>query len=186
LSTLGQPSKGSTVRLSDERVKNIVEGEPEPRRGIGAQSQEAPASTDDPRLKGTSKSCFMVMPFGREDLNIVYEDYITPVVTETLRLNLQRADEIFGSSPIIDDILKSIERANLVIADLTGKNANVFYEVGISHALKKPVLLLAQSTDDVPFDLRHRRVLLYEYSPRGCRRLETVLKDHLNAMLADG
>jgi len=45
------------------------------------------------------------------------------------------------------------------------------------------VLLLAQSMDDVPFDLRHRRVLLYEYSPRGCKRLEKTLREHLLAML---
>ena len=69
------------------------------------------------------------------------------------------------------------------LADLTGKNANVFYEVGICHALDKPVLLMAQSMDDVPFDLRHRRVLIYEYTPRGVKRLEKALTDHLKAML---
>ena len=186
LSALGQSSKvNSAVKLSDEWVKNIVEGEGPPRRTPSAQSEGAQAATDSSRFEKTSKKCFMVMPFGREDLNVVYEDFITPVVTETCRLGLQRGDDIFGSSPIMDDILTSIERANLVIADLTGKNANVFYEIGICHAFKKPVLLLAQSTDDVPFDLRHRRVLMYEYSPRGCKRLETALKDHLTAMLAD-
>ena len=79
---------------------------------------------------------------------------------------------MLGSNVIMDDILKSIESADLVLADLSRRNANVFYEVGICHALHKPVLLLAQSIDDVPFDLRHRRVLLYEYSARGCTRLE--------------
>ncbi len=82
----------------------------------------------------------------------------------------------------MDDIRTSIESADLIIADLTGKNANVFYEVGICHAIEKPVLLLAQSMDDVPFDLRHRRVLLYSYSPRGCKRLELSLRDQVNAI----
>ena len=68
--------------------------------------------------------------------------------------------------------------------DISIENANVFYEVGICHTLDKPVLLLAQSMDDVPFDLRHRRVLLYEYSPRGCRRLEKEVAEHLQAMVA--
>jgi nucleoside 2-deoxyribosyltransferase len=85
----------------------------------------------------------------------------------------------------MDDILKSIGAADVVLADLTRKNANVFYEVGICHALGKPVLLLAQSIEDVPFDLRHRRVLLYEYSPRGCKRLEGVLKENMSTVLKD-
>ncbi len=68
-------------------------------------------------------------------------------------------------------------------ADLTDKNANVFYEVGICHAIDKPVLLMAQSIDDVPFDLRHRRILLYEYSPRGCKKLEKALQENILTML---
>ena len=71
-----------------------------------------------------------------------------------------------------------------MLTDLARANANVFYEVGICHAFDKPVLLLAQSVDDVPFDLRHRRVLLYDYSPRGCKRLETTLNQNMQAVLA--
>jgi hypothetical protein len=78
----------------------------------------------------------------------------------------------------------SIEEADFIIADLTGKNANVFYEVGICHALEKLVLLLAQSMDDVPFDLRHRRVLLYRYTPKGCKWLESSLRDHVKSITA--
>jgi nucleoside 2-deoxyribosyltransferase len=80
---------------------------------------------------------------------------------------------------------ESIQMADVILADLTRKNANVFYEVGICHALAKPVLLLAQSIDEVPFDLRHRRVLLYEYSPRGCKRLEGALKENMSAVLSE-
>jgi hypothetical protein len=86
----------------------------------------------------------------------------------------------------MDDIKDSIARAHIVVADLTRKNANVFYEAGICHAVDKPVLLLAQSMDDVPFDLRHRRVLLYEYSPCGVTRLASVLESHVNSMVAKG
>jgi nucleoside 2-deoxyribosyltransferase len=83
----------------------------------------------------------------------------------------------------MDDITNSIRKARLIVADLTGRNANVFYEVGIAHALNKPVLLMTQSIDDVPFDLRHRRALVYEYSPRGCKKLEKDLLDNVNSML---
>jgi len=129
------------------------------------------------------RQCFIVMPFGDEALQIVYEDFVRPVIETRCGLECERGDDVFGSSVIMDDIRRSIEAADLVVADLTGKNPNVFYEVGICHTLDKPVLLMAQSLDDVPFDLRHRRVLLYEYSPRGCKRLEQVLEQSLKSML---
>ena len=137
------------------------------------------------RLAGRRK-CFVVMPFGNENLQVVYEDFVKPVIEDPEGCNLecQRGDDVFGSNVVMDDIRTSMSSADIIVADLTGKNANVFYEVGIGYTLDKPVLLLAQSMDDVPFDLRHRRVLLYEYSPRGCRRLEKAIAEHLQAMVA--
>ena len=123
------------------------------------------------------------MPFGDEHLQIVYEDFVRPVIEEKCVLDCERGDDVFGSSVIMDDIRNSIESADIVVADLTGKNANVFYEVGICHTVDKPGLLMAQSIEDVPFDLRHRRVLLYEYSPRGCKKLEKALQENLVAIL---
>ncbi len=129
-----------------------------------------------------TRKCFVVMPFGNAELQIVYEEVIRPVI-DKCGLNCERGDDVFGSNVIMDDIRASIEAAAILVADLTGRNANVFYEVGIAHAIGKPVLLMAQSIEDVPFDLRHRRVLLYEYSLRGGKRLEKTLQDNLTAML---
>lgn len=134
-------------------------------------------------IKGQKKRCFYVMPFNEEDIEVVYEDYAKPVIENDCNLECERGDDVFGSNVIMDDILSSIKNSDIIIADLTRKNANVFYEVGICHALNKQVLLLAQSIDEVPFDLRHRRVLLYDYSPRGCKRFEKSLKENLLAML---
>jgi hypothetical protein len=127
--------------------------------------------------------CFIVMPFSVESLNIVYEDFVRPILTDHCHLRVERGDDVFGSNIVMDDITNSIRKARLIVADLTGRNANVFYEVGIAHALNKPVLLMTQSIDDVPFDLRHRRALVYEYSPRGCKKLEKDLLDNVNSML---
>ena len=127
--------------------------------------------------------CFVVMPFSIESLNIVYEDFVKPVLTDQCSLRVERGDDVFGSNVIMDDISNSIRKARLIVADLTGRNANVFYEVGIAHALNKQVLLMTQSIDDVPFDLRHRRALVYEYSPRGCKKLEKDLYDNVRSML---
>lgn len=124
-------------------------------------------------------SAFMIMPFGPEDLQVVYEDFIRPTLEADCRVDCVRGDDIFGSNVVMEDVVTAMWRADLVVADLTGQNANVFYEVGIAHAIDKPVLLLAQSLDDVPFDLRHRRVLIYEYSPRGCKRLADSLRSHI-------
>jgi hypothetical protein len=128
---------------------------------------------------GQQPTAFVVMPFGPDDLQIVYDDYVKPTVEEYCSLKCVRGDDMFGSGVIMNDILSAIADAEIVIADLTGQNANVFYEVGIAHATNKPVLLIAQSLDDVPFDLRHRRVLIYDYSPHGCKLLEQRLKEHV-------
>jgi nucleoside 2-deoxyribosyltransferase len=150
---------------------------------VEAAGTPAPAPRADGQGK-PKKKCFIVMPFADDDLQVVYEDFVRPTVQQC-KLDCERGDDVFGSNIIMDDILRSIHAADLILADLTRRNANVFYEVGIAHAVGKPVLLIAQSIDDVPFDLRHRRVLLYEYSPRGCRKLETALPNNIYAALGE-
>jgi nucleoside 2-deoxyribosyltransferase len=145
----------------------------------GAQVRQREPSTPN------SRRCFIVMPFNDPDLEVVYEYFVKPTIEERCELYCERGDDVFGSNAIMDDILHSIQQADIIVADLTRKNANVFYEIGICHTLKKSVLLLAQSIEEVPFDLRHRRVLLYEYSPKGCKILEGKLKENLMAILAE-
>lgn len=146
---------------------------------------DAPATLTSPAdLADIDESmCFVVMPFRVESLGIVYEDFVKPTLADRCKLRPERGDDMFGSDVVMDDITKSIRRARLIIADLTGRNPNVFYEVGIAHALNNQVLLMTQSIDDVPFDLRHRRALVYEYSPRGCKKLEKDLYDNVQSML---
>jgi hypothetical protein len=126
--------------------------------------------------------CFIIMPFGRQDLEELYAEFLLPALNEC-ELECQRGDDIFGSNVIMEDIRTAISSADLIVADLTGQNPNVFYEVGIAHTLGKPVLLLSMSMEDIPFDLRHRRVLPYEYTPMGCKRLVAKLKQHVASML---
>lgn len=74
-----------------------------------------------------------------------------------------RVDEIYGTKPIIDDVIDAIDDARVVICDLSGRNPNVMYETGISHALGRDVIIVAQDiTNDVPFDLRHLRCIEYD------------------------
>jgi hypothetical protein len=174
--------------MSDDRIP----GDLNPDADLEAMKREIaelrrmvarPDVAEFPHLGSTNGSVFVVMPFGVEDLQVVYDDFVKPTVERRCGLQCVRGDDLFGSGVIIDDVLKAIRGSTLVIADLTGQNANVFYEVGIAHAVEVPVLLMAQSLDDVPFDVRHRRVLLYDYTPRGCKRLEAHVEEHVRKML---
>ncbi|MBN2156659.1 MAG: hypothetical protein JW776_11515 [Candidatus Lokiarchaeota archaeon] len=118
--------------------------------------------------------CFVLMPFDPQYLEI-YEDVIKPLLSE-LGINCVRADELYGSRAIIQDIWKSIQIAGLIIADMTEKNPNVFYELGLSHAIGKKVILITQSIEDVPFDLRHLRCIVYEHNLRGAIKLKEQLR----------
>jgi len=76
---------------------------------------------------------------------------------------------------LTSDIWEKINRARFIVADLTGKNPNVFYEVGLAHAIGKDVILITQSMDDVPFDLKVLRCIVYSFTPRGMKELENRL-----------
>jgi hypothetical protein len=114
------------------------------------------------------------MPF-RDELNAVYEDHIGKVARK-LNLQIRRADDFFTVSSIMQDIWNSICAARFVIGDCTGRNPNVFYEIGMAHTIGKPVILITQNSDDIPFDIRHIRYLNYSLTPRGMKTFEEELK----------
>jgi hypothetical protein len=83
----------------------------------------------------------------------------------------------------MDEVWENIRKSRVVLADLTGRNANVFYETGIAHALGKEVILMARELEDVPFDLRHLRCILYDDTLRGSQKLDAVLRKTVCAVL---
>jgi|GEM_PF-4765511 len=102
---------------------------------------------------------FVLMPFNNE-FDLVYES-IKKVVEEAGFL-CKRGDEDLRPTAILPYILQEIVKARLVIADITGRNSNVFYELGMAHAMDKPVLMMAESGSEIPFDVSSTRVLIYE------------------------
>jgi hypothetical protein len=118
--------------------------------------------------------CFVLMPFAAQ-YEEIYFDIIKPAL-QSLGIDCIRADELYKSTPIIQDIWEGIQTSGFIIADMTGRNANVFYELGLAHGIGKEVILLTQSLEDVPFDLRHLRCLTYKHSFRGLRKLAEDLK----------
>jgi hypothetical protein len=125
------------------------------------------------RFSVKEKHCFYLCPFS-EPFDAVYREHVLPLV-EAQGFTIERADEIFGTQPIIEDIWEGIVSSSVIIADVSGRNPNVMYEIGMAHTVGKPVIIMTQSIDDVPFDLKHHRCIVYSYTPKGCKDLEEKL-----------
>lgn len=78
--------------------------------------------------------------------------------------------------------MEKINEAELIIADVTGRNPNVFYELGMAHVVKDKVVLITQNIGDVPFDLRHFRYIVYRPTPKGTAKLRKTLLETISAI----
>jgi len=141
----------------------------------------------------TGDACFVVMPFS-DPIGKYYDDLYKPAI-EKAKLKADRADsDLYGTGKIIDQIWKGINSARILLAELTDRNANVLYELGLAHALHKPVVLVCSKANenDVPFDLRHVRVIYYDKDDpfwgtklieKVAEKILSVLKDPNDAIL---
>lgn len=102
---------------------------------------------------------FVIMPFDA-GFDAVFDLVIRPSL-ESEGLEVLRADTLDTRQNILKDVIGGITNADLVVADISVANANVYYELGVAHGLRKPTLLLTQSVEEVPFDLRSYRLLVY-------------------------
>jgi hypothetical protein len=123
---------------------------------------------------------FVAMPF-RSELQPVYEDHIKNAA-RSLNLSVKRGDDFFTANTIIADIWKALWASRVVVADCTGRNPNVFYEIGMAHSIGREVILITQNEDDVPFDLKSVRYIKYEYTPRGMQQFEKTLTQTLEVV----
>lgn len=124
----------------------------------------------------------VMMPFGGS-FAPVYE--AIKASCNTTKLPAKRADEVWNSSVLINDILELINHSAVVVCDLTGRNENVFYELGIAHAWGKTVIPITQSADDVPFDLKHHRYLRYLNNAEGLAVLQRDLSQRLQSLVGE-
>ncbi|WP_156447524.1 nucleoside 2-deoxyribosyltransferase [Blastomonas sp. CCH1-A6] len=105
---------------------------------------------------------FVLMPFDN-----TFDDIYKLGIQQTCKEHsvlAERVDEQIYSETILERIYRQIDACDFIIADMSGRNPNVFYEVGYAHAKGKLCTLLTQSTDDIPFDLRHHRHIVYDGS----------------------
>lgn len=102
---------------------------------------------------------FVLMPFD-DEFSDIYKFGIKGAA-EDVGAYAERVDEQIFTEGILDRIFTQISKSDVVVADMTGRNPNVFYEVGYAHALGKITLLLTQAVEDIPFDLKHRQHIVY-------------------------
>jgi ActR/RegA family two-component response regulator len=136
--------------------------------------QEAAADAESRR------QVFVLMPFAEKYLAI-YEHVVKEVVKSN-GIVCKRADDFFEPCRVMDDVRRGIRDAKFVIADLSGRSPNVFYEVGLAHAIGQTALLLTQSLDDVPPKLRDVRNIIYTNTLDGAAQLRRDLAKAIQSL----
>ncbi len=126
------------------------------------------------------------MPFSDTLSKKVYENNIKPLCNK-FKLKIRNASEIFSNKPIYDDIVREITTAVMVIVDISGQNANVFYELGIAHSLKQTqtIVITHDSYHNTPFNIAHFRILRYSKSSKDIRQFEKDLEAVFKYTLLD-
>lgn len=109
--------------------------------------------------------CFVLMPFAPKYQEIY--DGIIKTILDRINIDCKRADDIKIPGAIIGQIWEYIQKAEFIIADITGHNPNVFYELALCDMLWKRVILISQVEDKIPFDLQHMRVIKYTQTIEG-------------------
>lgn len=134
----------------------------------------------DPRFQS---DIFMIMPFKNTDVQKVYEDHVC-VAAKNLGMTIKRGDDFWSKHYIIAEIWSAINAATIIIADCTGRNANVFYELGIAHTLGKNTILITSKKNDIPFNVQSWRAIIYKYTPPGMKIFEGELTDAIRTITA--
>lgn len=122
---------------------------------------------------------FVIMPF-RDKFNDVYQKAIKPAVKDA-GYTVRRGDDFFSDQRIMDEVWSAIYHSKLCIVECSDNNPNVFYELGIAHMLGRPTIMIVESDDDVPFDIRDRRMILYNNNDNGLEELRDLLLKTIKA-----
>lgn len=155
----------------------------------GAKEIEKPSAERKkapPLITPDEKVCFIISPIGQKGTDTysqfldVYNYVIKPAIDNSgYKIRPIRADEISRAGSFIKDILENIYTSFIVIADLSGQNPNVFYELGVRHSLSPRTILIAQSLEHIPSDLREYRTIVYDTTARGAAEFAERLKAFL-------
>lgn len=153
------------------------------KRFLGPRREESPFPIGD--VAPVPNLVFVLMPFTLEWSDRVWRRHIKPSITRIPHepaLICLRADDLAGHDVMVD-VLENIIKSSVVVADTTGRNPNVFYELGLAHALGKRVILITQDVSDIPFDLQRFRHIVYADNSEGCEKLESHLARFVESYL---
>jgi hypothetical protein len=176
--------RGQSVQLIVNTIKVLEEPLPYPPTGdqVGLFAWgTSEVRFEETTGEGAKPRAFVVMQFG-EPYDSLYSEVIEPMA-ESMGLEAYRADDVYKPGIILQDIVRGILEAEVIIAEITPVNANVFYELGYAHALDKPTILLAERRSELPFDIRSYRCIFYDNTIRGKSGVETSLRKHLENIL---
>jgi hypothetical protein len=127
---------------------------------------------------------FVLMPFDTAFKGI-YEQHIKPLGKE-LGISIMRADDVYVPGPFMQKVWNGICSARAIIADCTTANPNVFYEIGVAHTVGRPVMLIAQSKEDVPSDIQHIEYIIYKAESEAAAVLIPKLRDFIKKKMKPG
>lgn len=129
---------------------------------------------------------FMIMPFAAS-FSGIYQDIVKPLMKD-LKLTITRGDEFNSTNGVvIEEVWAALNACRFVIAEISGGNDNVFYELGIAHTLNKPAILITQSktAEEIPFDVRHLRYIRYVDTADGGAKLAQDLRAAVTRLIGD-
>ncbi len=181
---IGLDGQKLTLNVDAIKVLDYILSGSLSREQVGLYAQgEGPIKFESVEVSTQAYSAFVVMQFSTQ-FDMLFEEVIRPVC-EGLGIDAFRASDIYRPSVILQDILQGLDSANVVIADITPANPNVFYELGYSHAIQKPVILLAERDTPLPFDISGYRVIFYDNTIGGKSAVESDLRRHLTSILGE-
>lgn len=177
---------GQSVVMSVDGVDVLKTVLPRPLEGTGFGLYaygDATVTFESTEVTGVKPSVFVIMPFS-EQFESLYRDVILPVAKKC-GFDIIRIDEVPGPGIILNDIQQQIQRSNVVVAEISTPNPNVFYELGYAHALEKPAVLLVRKDrgNEMPFDVRGYRAIFYDDSIGGKNVVERNLEQNFRAVL---
>lgn len=133
------------------------------------------------------KECFLISPIGdegsdkRDRSNKVMEHIIEETVSE-YNYSVTRADELEKVGSITNQVIQETINSDLVIADLTGHNPNVFYELAVRHATGKPYIQIIKSNESIPFDVSDFRTVRYGFDIKEAEKAKNKISGLLNTI----
>lgn len=131
------------------------------------------------------RKCFIITPIGELDSPIfrkaegVIKSVIKPILIRNGFYDIKPSYEIMESGLIGNQIIDRIINDDLVVANLTGNNPNVMYELAVRHAIAKPIIHICEKGTNLSFDIKHSRTIFYNDDMLGTEELKTVFEQYV-------